>query len=526
MVYIRLIGEPVRIDQPSHAFVLLIGIGTTHQHTRHRGFHAIGGRQTMVGMLRTAYTEPRHITIARGIAPKQIVGILKSITAIAPLLHITVGIEQRQSSPTTVLGKTAPAEIACLIAKRRLETRCGHLGYSCLCILAQLSQQHLPQVTLRRRQPRIDSQSCHIAPSGHREAVGHHGAHIGEIALVGSQQIQFGSRPEPLIACIVVSICTRVDGRLVGLVHLILLIVRIWMSQRPLVSTTGCLLCLRREQRIVGVTTHQSCRKGHNGRKVERGSDTLGHHIAELMTVGWTDKCLKIGGCELMIYTSVRGVLHGEHPAQVEHHLVQQVGRRVTAFWDMCVQPREIVFILLVGMKHEPYRESGVDDIFIVVACIIPTQRRLDETACRATFRRCRGMYHHQLVGMASPAGVHTGIVSHDRRTATHQVEELECSHRQFMIGMGAHAEVGLHLLSSKSVSAWCPEGRDIDHGALLARPGRDSHPAYHRTEHHLAYGIGHLQRGIGYHTLYNYNFFFARQIAYLIVEYLHFWLG
>ena len=59
-----------------------------------------------------------------------------------------------------------------------------------------------------------------------------------------------------------------------------------------------------------------------------------------------------------MIYATVVGVLHGEEPLQVEHHLVQQVGRGIAALRDVGLELGEILRELFVGHKHQTNAEG------------------------------------------------------------------------------------------------------------------------------------------------------------------------
>ena len=54
-----------------------------------------------------------------------------------------------------------------------------------------------------------------------------------------------------------------------------------------------------------------------------------------------------------MVNTTVVGILHSHQPAQVEHHLVQEIRGCVTTLRNIGVQFGKIVALLLVGSKHQ-----------------------------------------------------------------------------------------------------------------------------------------------------------------------------
>ena len=141
----------------------------------------------------------------------------------------------------------------------------------------------------------------------------------------------------------------------------------------PLVGAFSRLGSLSHKIGVVFLTGgKKTCRICHHASKVERGGDTLCHHIAGLVAVGRHDKALEIGCSQFMIDTPIVGILHGEQPFQVEHHLVQEVGRMVSAFGDVGVEFVKVATLLFVGSKHEPDAEGRIDHILVVVACIIP----------------------------------------------------------------------------------------------------------------------------------------------------------
>ena len=215
----------------------------------------------------------------------------------------------------------------------------------------------------------------HIAPCGNAEIGGNGGLCIGEESTFTGQEIQFGSSPELFVLSTEVAVGTRVDGRLELLVHGILVIECLGVLQCPLIGLAGCFCCLARESGVVLRILENTGGKSHQGSKVVCGRDALLHHIALLVAVGGHHESFEVRGGQLVIYSAVVGVLHREHPLHVVHQFVEQVGRLVIALGDIRVQGIVVIAVLLVRKQHHGHGIGRVDDIFVIVAGIVPAQR-------------------------------------------------------------------------------------------------------------------------------------------------------
>ena len=101
-----------------------------------------------------------------------------------------------------------------------------------------------------------------------------------------------------------------------------------------------------------------------------------------------------------MIHASIVRILHGKHPLQVIHDLIQQVGCLVPTLRDIHFQRIIIGFVLLVAIKHHCDGEGGVHDILVIVASIIPPIRGRNNRSFGSSWRNGRGMNHHLGVRM------------------------------------------------------------------------------------------------------------------------------
>ena len=128
-----------------------------------------------------------------------------------------------------------------------------------------------------------------------------------------------------------------------------------------------------------------------------------------------------------MIHAAVIRVLHRQHPFQVVHDFVEIVGDVVARLGNV---ERHVVVVCLVDdivLKHEAACEAGVDDVFVVVARVIPSSGRCDDRPGRALGRRCRRVYDDFVVGMCRRTCVVAGIFFQYRRGGALQIE---CFHR------------------------------------------------------------------------------------------------
>ena len=102
-----------------------------------------------------------------------------------------------------------------------------------------------------------------------------------------------------------------------------------------------------------------------------------------------------------MIHASVR-ILHGEHPSEVIHSFREHIGEIGDGrFGYIQTEGVEIGFVEFVC--HEPYShsEAGVNDILVIIACIVPSSGRRDDGSCGSFVRSRRGMDEHMVIGMS-----------------------------------------------------------------------------------------------------------------------------
>ena len=76
-----------------------------------------------------------------------------------------------------------------------------------------------------------------------------------------------------------------------------------------------------------------------------------------------------------MIYTAVARILHGKQPLQLVHHLVKNVRRGVAILRNGDLLFLEERLVELIDREQLSYGESRTDNIFIIVAGIIPSAR-------------------------------------------------------------------------------------------------------------------------------------------------------
>ena len=166
-----------------------------------------------------------------------------------------------------------------------------------------------------------------------------------------------------------------------GSVSLLLLVEHAGIALGPAVGGHGGAGCLVGKRRVVLVALEDAGSLSHNGCKVERGGRALLYHVALLLAVRRHDEALEVGRGQLVVDTAVVGILHGEHPAQVVHHLVEHVGRLVLALRDVDAEAVVIATVLLVAAEHDADGEGRVDDVLVVVASVVPAARRRDDAA-------------------------------------------------------------------------------------------------------------------------------------------------
>ena len=127
-----------------------------------------------------------------------------------------------------------------------------------------------------------------------------------------------------------------------------------------------------------------------------------------------------------MVDSSVGRVLHGQHPFQVIVHLVQQIGRVVSAFRDVHPLTDKIVRKAGINRLHQSDGISGVHNVLVIISGIIPSSRRRNHRS-RLTFRPGSiGMYQHLVIWMACRTAPPTRISRFDGHTRTLVIERFQ----------------------------------------------------------------------------------------------------
>ena len=176
-------------------------------------------------------------------------------------------------------------------------------------------------------------------------------AGVVEILLLTRKPVECRGCPEKLIAGATVAVASCGDGRLF---QPLLTVERRGIGLGPLVGALSHGGCLCRETGVVLLERFQKPGGiGHDGGEVECGGDGLLYDVACLLTLCGHDESLEVGRGQLVVDASVEGVLHGQEPTEVEHHLVEQVGGLVAALGDGGVQAGKVVGELLVDGEHQ-----------------------------------------------------------------------------------------------------------------------------------------------------------------------------
>lgn len=59
-----------------------------------------------------------------------------------------------------------------------------------------------------------------------------------------------------------------------------------------------------------------------------------------------------------MIYSSIGWILHGEHPLQVIHHLIQDIRYLIVGFLNLKIERIESILMELVGLQNQSEGKS------------------------------------------------------------------------------------------------------------------------------------------------------------------------
>ena len=252
------------------------------------------------------------------------------------------------------------------------------------------------------------------------------------------------------------------------------------------------------EARIVLISFIYTCSLRHDSRKVVAGGHALLHHVALLVALNGHHHSLEVRRGQLVIDTAVVGILHGNHPFQVIHQLVQEVSRLVTLLRDVHLQGIEVSLVLLVGVEHQSHRVGRVDDILVEVARIVPSVRRRDDGACWTSWRDSRRVNHDLRVGMSQRTGPLSGILRLDGHTRAVQVERLDASSRQVRQCMFLDFYWHLVVLALQHVAARSRNLAEVHDGTTFLRPRRLARTQEACLADHLArFGITHGQRDL-----------------------------
>ncbi len=93
----------------------------------------------------------------------------------------------------------------------------------------------------------------------------------------------------------------------------------------------------------------------HGGSKVESSGGGFLYHITLLLAVFWHHQSLKVRGGEFMMHSSIGWILHGEHPLQVIHHLIQDIRYLIVGFRKLKIERIESI-LTAAGRTAESVR--------------------------------------------------------------------------------------------------------------------------------------------------------------------------
>ena len=381
-------------------------------------------------------------------------------------------VKHHHTIPTEFLCQAAPTVVTRTVARWCLEARSGCPVKECIAERQELGAELLCHSCRRLMcQPTEHTQCRYHAPSRCAHPTRLILLGIVRILFVPRQEIKLGSSPEPFVVRITVAVRSRADSRLKLLVHFVLIIELARVLLRPFISRLRSLLCLLSEIRIVRILCIDTCCLRHHRSKVECGSRGFLHHIALLLAVGWHDETLEVRCRQLMINTTISRVLHGEHPLQIIHQFVQEVGRLVVALRDIHLDGIELRLVHLVGIKHDTNGKCRIHNVLVIVASIIPAPRRGNDRSCRTTFRCCRRMHFHLRVGMSQRTSELPCILGINRHTRTNQIERLDGCLRQLLQRLWLNRERSREFTRFHRVFSRFCQSRKIHHSTLFARP-------------------------------------------------------
>ena len=155
-----------------------------------------------------------------------------------------------------------------------------------------------------------------------------------------------------------------------------------------------------------------------------------------------------------MIYSAVGRVLHGHHPLQVIHNLVEEVRNAVSRLRNVQIHLVQTLLVQLISHKHSANSESRIDYVFIIVASVIPSVWRLYHGASRTLRRCCRRMNLHIRIEVSSRSCILACIFLLYRHASSLQIVAFHSCHRNLFVWLLGYDHLLLVLAGSESVCA------------------------------------------------------------------------
>ena len=184
---------------------------------------------------------------------------------------------------------------------------------------------------------------------------------------------------------------------------------------------------------------------------------------------------------QLVVHAAVLRILHGQHPFEVPHRLVEDVGYAVAGFGDADVLLEERR-VMLEGRQQRIGRDAGVDHVFVVVAGVIPALGAGQHGASRPRGRCGGGVHLHLVVRMAGGTSPSAGNPWLKRDGAAVEIERLQgrVAHGAVAVGVDRELVRQGHARDPDAVGARAGEAAEVEHAHCLAgrlpaqgRPGR-----------------------------------------------------
>ena len=237
---------------------------------------------------------------------------------------------------------------------------------------------------------------------------------FGENGILGNS-VKFCICPDFFIDWITIDIGSRVDSG--GLLK-----VGCFIMHGPPSSLGGGGRTLYSELFVVGGIDF--CGKSGDSGKVPGCRNGLTDGISCSDILFGHNRSAELQGGQLVEYTAVSRILHGEHPFQVPTNFVQDIGDGILAFWNVQVELIEVFLVLLVKLEQGIGRNAGIDDIFSIITGVIPTIGAVESGVgiCNSRGR----MVFYGRIRVTCGTGVDTGIFFGKFDGGALEVEELE----------------------------------------------------------------------------------------------------